>query len=100
MPPQVTARPTGRRIVQWACGVRHAEPARASTAPAAVAMTLPALGSLPLATTTTEGRTVSLQAYLDKAYPRSRARSTSSGSHRDASIVLRLDGVAARSAEG
>jgi len=43
---------------------------------------------------------VSFQAYVDKAYPRSRARSTSSGSHRDASIVLRLDGVAARSAEG
>jgi hypothetical protein len=61
---------------------------------------LPALGSLPLATTTTEGRTVTFQAYSDKAYPRSRARSTSNDSHRDASIVLRLDGVATRSAEG
>ena len=43
---------------------------------------------------------MSFQAYLDKAYPRSHARSTSSGSHRDASIVLRLAGVAAHTAEG
>jgi hypothetical protein len=63
-------------------------------------MTLPALGSLPLATTTTEGRTVTFQAYFEKAYPRSRARPRSSGSHRDAAIVQRLDGMAARAAKG